>query len=286
MISKLSRAKSWLHIQDFEIDAAFKMGFLPEKVLSHLVKQIEKIIMKKFDRVSSISEKMLKRLINDKINFKKCVFFPNWVDTEKIFPLFERTLFRKEWGVDDDTFIVLYSGNMGEKQGLEIIIETASKLADDQYILFILCGNGSARNRLFRMADGIKNIHFLPIQPIDRFNQLLNTADIHLLPQKDIAVEMVLPSKLTGILASGGLVITNAKKDTELAKVVLEAGGMVFNSEDSSELSKLIKYISKNRSLNLEKKIKARNYAESNFSKEKILNNFYNELKILCKIRF
>jgi putative colanic acid biosynthesis glycosyltransferase WcaI len=284
MVAKLSRAKSWLHIQDFEIDAGFKMGLLSGKILHSILKHIERFIIKQFDRVSSISGKMLERLINDKIPYEKCVIFPNWVDTEKIFPLSESTLFRKEWGIDDDTVIVLYSGNMGEKQGLEIIIETARKLLDDHGILFVLCGNGADRKRLVRMRDGMKNIIFLPVQPLEQFNQLLNAADIHLLPQRNDVEDLVMPSKLTGILASGGFAITNARKETELSKVVLEAGGMVCNSGDSSEISKLIKNISRDKASNSGRTIKARSYAELNFSKEKILNNFYKELKILCKI--
>jgi len=278
MVAKLSRAKTWLHIQDFEIDAGFKMGLLSGKILYSIVKHIERFIMKQFDRVSSISGKMLERLINDKIPSEKCVFFPNWVDTEKIFPLSESTLFRKEWGVDDDTVIVLYSGNMGEKQGLEIIIETAKKLSDVNHILFVLCGAGAARNRLVRMADGMKNILFLPIQPIDRFNQLLNTADIHLLPQKRVAMELVMPSKLTGIFACGGIVIAAARKDTEFANSVLQAGGMICTPGDSNEMAKLIRSLASNSFSYSERRIKARNYAESNLSKDRILNNFYNEL--------
>jgi len=225
---------------------------------------------------------MMERLVDNKIPSEKCVLFPNWVDVEKICPLDACEIFRKEWSVDYDTIVVLYSGNMGEKQGLEIIIETARKLSDDQNILFVLCGNGAARKRLVRMADGMRNICFLPIQPIDRFNKLLNTADIHLLPQSNDAEDLVMPSKLTGILASGGIVITTTRKDTELANVVLKAGGMVCTPGDSSKMSKLIKNVSTNRLLHSEKRISARNYAISNLSKEKILNNFYNELiKIL-----
>ena len=76
MVAKLSRAKSWLHIQDFEIDAGFKIGLLSGKILHSIVKHIERFIMKKFDHVSSISGKMIERLINDKIPAEKCVLFP------------------------------------------------------------------------------------------------------------------------------------------------------------------------------------------------------------------
>lgn len=278
IVAKLSGAQSWLHIQDIEIDAAFKMGYLSNRKLYSMAKHIERIIMKQFDRISTISKKMLEMIVNSEIPSEKCVLFPNWVDTKKMFPLFESTLLRKEWGVKDNTVVVLYAGNMGEKQGLEIIIKTAKKLEAEPNILFVLCGNGTARGRLIKMADGMRNIRFLPIQPTERYNLLLNTADIHLLPQRAGAEGLVMPSKLTGILACGGFVIALARKNSELSNVVLKAGGIVCMPGDISELSNLIKRFSKDNLLNSDRKNKARNYAESFFSKESILNDFYKEL--------
>jgi colanic acid biosynthesis glycosyl transferase WcaI len=278
MIAKLSRAKSWLHIQDFEIDAGFEMKFLSGKVLYRLIKQIEKFVMKSFDRISTISSKMIDRLANHNIPSEKCVLFPNWVDIEKIYPLDKCDIFRKEWGVKNDAVIVLYAGNMGEKQGLEIIIETAKKLKDEPNIQFVLCGNGAAREGLVRAAHGMKNIRFLPVQPLEKFNRLLNTADIHLLPQRRDAEDLVMPSKLTGIFACGGIVIATARKDTELANVVLQAGGMVCIPGDSSGIVKMIKEIASNPIFQTGMRLKSRNYAESNLSKNTILNKFYNEL--------
>jgi putative colanic acid biosynthesis glycosyltransferase WcaI len=278
IVAKLSGAKSWLHIQDFEIDASFKMGFLSGKSFYRMVKHIERFIMKRFDSISTISSKMFERLVNNGIPSENCVLFPNWADIDKIYPISECDFFRKEWEVREDTVVVLYSGNMGEKQGLEIIIETARKLSSDRNILFVLCGNGTAREKLLEMAAEMKNIRFLPTQPLERLNQLLNTANIHLLPQRDDAEDLVMPSKLTGILACGGIAITNARKDTELANVVLQAGGMVCIPGDSSGIIKMIKEIASNPILQTEMRLKSRNYAESNLSKNTILNKFYNEL--------
>ena len=278
IIAKISGAKSWLHIQDFEVDASFKMKFLSGKVLYSMVKHIEKFTMKHFDRISAISAKMLERVVSDKIPSEKCVLFPNWVDIDKIYPISERDVFRKEWGASNATVVILDSGNMREKDGLEIIIETARNFSKDPNILFVLCGDGAARERIFKMADGLKNIRFIPIQPLEQFNQLLNTADLHVLPQRNEAEDLVMPSKLTGIFACGGIVITEARKDTELANIVLQAGGIVCTPGDSSEMSTLIKNHTANGLLHSEMRIKARNYAESKLSKEKILNNFYSEI--------
>ena len=190
----------------------------------------------------------------------------------------EYDLLRKEWGVKDDTVIVLYAGNMGEKQGLEIIIETAKKLEDDPNIHFVLCGNGAARERLVRCSPWNEKHSFPAGSTIGEINQLLNTADIHLLPQRHDAEDLVMPSKLTGILACGGIVIATARKNTELANVVQAAEGMVSAPEDSSEMATLIKNLAAKGVPHSEMRIKTRNYAESNLSKEAILSKFYDEL--------
>ena len=221
--------------------------------------------------------------MESQIPSEKCLLFPNWVDTDQIFPLSECNFFKKEWGVGDETLVVLYSGSMGEKQGLEIIIETARKLSKEPKIIFVLCGNGVARDRLIKMAEGMNNIRFMPLQPLELFNKLLNTADIHLLPQRDDAEDLVMPSKLIGILACGGIVITTARKDTELANVVLQTGGMVCTPGDSSEMSRAVKHLAENPTLHSEMRLKARKYAESNLSKDIILNNFYQELKYIVQ---
>ena len=282
--SKLCGAKSWLHIQDFEIDACFKMGFLPTEGLSPLVKRIERAIMKRFDRISTISNKMLEKVFENGDLSEKLIGFPNWVDLEKICPLSECAFFRKDWGVNEDVVVVLYSGNMGEKQGLEIIIEIARLLPGNEDILFVLCGTGAAKHRLTHMAGGMKNIRFMPLQPLDQFNKLLNTADIHLLPQRDDAADIVMPSKLTGILACGGIVIATSRAGTELADVVQEAGGIICDSGDSFRIAETIKRIASDRLLQAEIRIKARNYAETHLSRDVILTDFCGELERLAGI--
>ncbi len=131
---------------------------------------------------------------------------------------------RDELCIPDDEIVVLYSGNMGEKQGLEIVIEAARALTDELALHFIMCGQGAAYARLRKLAEGLDNIKWLPLQPIDKLNELLNAADIHLLPQRADAADLVMPSKLTGILASGRPVVATAHPGTEVWNVVQGRG--------------------------------------------------------------
>lgn len=225
--ARISGSKAWLHIQDFEVDAAFELGLLPNGQLRILVNRLESWLMRRFDGVSTISDKMIERLKSKNVAPSRCVLFPNWVDTSIIYPMNGMSPMRLELSIPEDAIVVLYSGNMGEKQGLEIIVEAARILADNPKIFFLLCGDGAARHRLIRLATDMPNISFLPLQPAERLNELLNVADIHLLPQRADTADLVMPSKLLGMLASGRPVITTAYQGTQVAQTVDGCGIVV-----------------------------------------------------------
>ncbi len=130
---------------------------------------------------------------------------------------------------------MLYSGNMGKKHGLEILADLSHALTDRSDIVMVLCGDGVMRNELEAMTAGQENVIFLPLQSIERLNDLLNLADIHLLPQRPDVEDLVMPSKLTNMLSSGRPVIAIAREDTQVADVVRLCGKVV----PSADLAKL-----------------------------------------------
>lgn len=225
--ARLAGAKAWLHIQDLEIDAAFALGLIRAPLLKSLLGGMERFIMRMFDRVSTVSRSMLENIRRNGVGSEFSGIFPNWVDSAAIYPIGGGTRLRDEWGIARDSIVVLYSGNMGEKQGLEIIVETARILASEKRIVFVLSGDGAARQRLENAAAGLDTIRFTPLQPASRLNELLNLADIHVLPQRPDVASLVMPSKLLGMLASGRPVVATAVADSELAGIVRQCGVVV-----------------------------------------------------------
>jgi colanic acid biosynthesis glycosyl transferase WcaI len=179
--------------------------------------------------------------------------------------------------IKQDKIVALYSGNMGEKQGLEIVIEAARTI---QEIQFIMCGSGSALDRLQKQAEGLENIIWLPLQPFERLNDFLNLADIHLLPQQAGAADLVMPSKLTGILSSGRPVVATAGQGTQVACVV-EGKGIVVEPADSEAFSAAIKTLANDQSMRNKLGIEARTYAKNSLEYNAIMRNFESELKTL-----
>ncbi|MHB1238598.1 MAG: WcaI family glycosyltransferase [Gallionella sp.] len=227
LVSRLCGAKAWLHIQDFEVDAAFGLGILKSEWLRNAILHVERRLIRGFDKVSTISNKMLEKLIVKGVEPDKTVSFPNWADLAAIFPLEQSCLLRKELDIPADKIVALYSGNMGEKQGLEIVLEAANRLVSHPEIQFVLSGEGAAKARLFESYGHMPNVAWLPLQPVERLNDLLNMADIHLLPQRADVADLVMPSKLTGMLASGRPVLATAHAGTQVAQIVASCGKVV-----------------------------------------------------------
>lgn len=227
LVARLSGARSWLHIQDFEVDAAFQLGLLKGEALRKAILAVERLLFQRFDTVSSISRRMMERLESKGVEPARIRYFPNWVDTDLIRPLIQPSTYREQLGIGPETVVVLSSGTLGAKQGLMVIPEAARLLLKRRDILFVVCGEGPLRPQLSTVVEGVPNVRLLPLQPSERLGELLGLADVHLLTQSPEAEDLVLPSKLSGMLASGRPVIATCRPGSELAAIVCECGEVV-----------------------------------------------------------
>jgi len=224
----LAGTRALLHIQDFEIDAAFALGIVAGGRLRRAALAIESCLLRRFECVSSITPAMVRRLAEKGVAAERRLLFPNWVDTSAIRPA--PSALRQELNLPQGAVVALYSGNMGEKQGVETLAEVARAFAGTPVHL-LLAGAGAARPRLAAATAGMSQVHWLPIQPVARLNDLLNAADIHLLPQRADAADLVMPSKLAFMLASGRPVVAGAGVGTAIATAI-EGCGMVVPPGD------------------------------------------------------
>jgi colanic acid biosynthesis glycosyl transferase WcaI len=278
-VALASGSSSWLHVQDFEIDAAFQLGGL-STWLRQLAHAVERFLMSKFDRVSTISDRMIDRLSDKGLGPERSVLFPNWVDTSAIYPMATgATGFRQELGIADSAIVALYSGSMGTKQGLKLLVDASRQLASRADIQFIFCGDGPYRETL--LAEKGDNVTILPLQPADRLNELLNMADIHLLPQLADASDLVMPSKLTGMMASGRPVVATAHAETQLAKV-LEGRGIVTRPGDVDDFISAITKLAEDANLRNVKGKAAREYAVEHMDRGEILSRFEVAIRETC----
>ena len=233
LYKKIRGAKLLYHIQDLQIEAARDLEMIKSKLLINTLLKTEKKIMDQADIVSTVSSEMLRKV--EKKSARRVVLFPNWTNTRQFFPLKRRTSLKRFFGFAEYHKVVLYSGSMGEKQGLEAILASAEANLGNPDLQFVICGSGPCREDLVKTAleRNLHNVHFLPLQPLEHFNAFLNMADVHLVVQKSAAGDLVMPSKLGAILAVGGVALITANPGTSLHALVKDNNmGLLVNAED------------------------------------------------------
>ena len=277
-VARLARARAWLHIQDYEVDAAFALGLLKGRFAKRIVTTLERWLMRRFDQVSTISDSMLKHAQDKGVEPERLVHCPNWIDLGHIFPLAEPSSYRAELNIPNSSVVALYSGNMGNKQGLEILADAARLLADEPNLTFVFCGNGAGRQDLEAQTKGLSNVRFLDLQPTERLNDLLGLADIHLLPQRADAADLVMPSKLTGMLASGRVVVATAHAETELGRVVSKCS-VITTPGDAQAFADAIRSLAHDSGRRHALGMAGREYAEMKLNISHILQDFEYLLK-------
>lgn len=239
LAARLCHAQAWLHVQDFEVEAAFELGLLKGDRSRARIQGVEANLMRRFDRVTTISERMKDRLLFKGVDPDRVGLLRNGVDVESIRPMGGSKPLRAQIGLRDDQTVCLYAGTMNRKQGLGTVVEAARRLADRSDIAFVLAGDGEYRADLESAAAGLPNVRLLPLCPPSGLGEQLGLADIHLLPQTRGAADLVMPSKLAGMMASGRPVVAAARADSELASVV-PGRGLLFEPECASSLSHAI----------------------------------------------
>ncbi len=283
LLGKLSGARTLLHIQDYEVDAMLCLGMAGKGKggkVARLASAFERSGLHNVDYVSTISRSMMNKAQEKGVAAEKVIFFPNWSEVARfrdVAPADVAAL-RAQLGLAEAHKIILYSGNIGEKQGLENVIDAAAALSDKPW-QFVIVGQGGGKARLEKMARerGLQNIQFFPLQSYDALPALLKMADCHLVVQKRGAADAVLPSKLTNILAVGGNAVITAEAHTELGQLCTSLPGIAVCVEPES-VPALVAGIEQALTMPKENTV-ARDYAERTIEKENVLSQFIADIR-------
>jgi colanic acid biosynthesis glycosyl transferase WcaI len=281
-LARVTGASAWLHIQDYEVDAAFELGLLKSSRAARFARWMESVILRRFDAISSISQQMTARAAAKGVDPSRVVCLPNWVDALTIFPLERASEYRRMLRIPDGQKVVLYSGNMGAKQGIETLADVAAALAGRTDITFVFCGSGAAKQSLLERCAGLANCIFIPLQPAQQLNELLNLADIHVLPQRADAADLVMPSKLTGMFASGRAIVAMARSGTGLFDAV-SSRGVVVAPENVDALAAAISMLASDPEQRAALGKAARDYAERTLSPESAMHPFEERLATMVR---
>jgi len=276
-----NRTKTWIHIQDYEIEAAFNLGLIKTKILRKLFFYLEYKILNKFNLISTISKDMIANAVSKGINQKKLFLFPNWIDFDFNQSKQNLNLISKKLDYFQNIFrgkiILMYSGSMNKKQDFELLIKVIEYFKNHQNILWVISGEGPSKKIFSNKVKLYNNVKIFNLQPTYFLHEWLKLADIHLLPQKKGISDILFPSKFIGILASGRAVVGCANRDSQLGQLLSEVGFCVDNN-NYKEFIMSIKNLIENKKLREE--LGRNGYLISNkmFNKKIVLRNFVNQI--------
>lgn len=264
-------ALSWLHVQDFEVEAALATGLLPGWAAG-MGTRFEQSMLARFDQVSSIAPGMMRKVAEKRGNEEGTVELRNWAEPGVGAPDADGAGMRCSLGLPSGT-LALYSGNLARKQGIGVILEAARAMTGRDDLHFAICGGGPAVAEVQAAAAELPNLHYRPLQPRERLPDLLAMADLHLLPQIAGAADLVLPSKLANMLASGRPVVATADAGTSLAAEV-KGCGMVVPAGDTGAFTSAIASLADNPGLRSSLGSAARERAGERWSRGALLARF------------
>ena len=273
---KLSyRSKLWVHIQDFEFDAAIDSGLVNRNVksISKVLQWAEKKLLNRADITSTISRGMLNKLKGK--TSTPCYYLTNWIDVS----LFSKS-HRQHHYLQSKKFKILYSGNIGAKQDWDLFYKLIEELQCIEDIEVIVVGDGAEKKNLTEKIKPFNFVKHHELIPHCDLPNLLMSADAHILLQKKDVIDTVMPSKLLGMMASGKPSIVTGNCKSEVATILKESNGGIYLSENSiSEIKKNLLTLIEDTDLRKKLGDNAQEYVKENFSKENVLSDFSNKLK-------
>jgi len=226
------------NIQDVFPDVAVELGAITNPQVIRVASWLERWTYRHSDAVTVLSDDLRDNLVA-KITgtvpdaYDRIRVIPNFVDTDRIQPADpEAGAYRREHGLEGRR-VVMYAGNVGLSQSLDLVIDAARKLADRSDVVFVINGGGSGRAALREAAVGLDNVRFVDFQPKERLPEVLAAGDIHLVPLRRGLARSSVPSKTYSILAAGRPVLASVDEGTEVARVVTDAGaGLAVPPDD------------------------------------------------------
>jgi colanic acid biosynthesis glycosyl transferase WcaI len=212
------------NIQDVFPDVAVELGAITDPRVVQAAQRLERESYHRADAVTVLSEDLRANVAaklppaeQDKVRV-----IPNFVDTDAIRPLDRRNAYRAELGIGDET-VVMYAGNVGFSQSLELVVMAARELVAEPGVVFVVNGGGSAKQALQEAAADLPNIRFAPLQPRERLPEVLAAGDVHVVPLKRGLAASSVPSKTYSILAAGRPLLASIDPGTEVDRLVARA---------------------------------------------------------------
>ena len=243
-------------------------------------RKIEDFTYKNADKIIVIREDFKRNIMEKGVPEEKIVIIPNWVDSEKVYPIDRKdNILFSRYGLDPEKYYICYSGNIGHSQNMRMLLNTAKELKTElPDIRFVLVGEGAAKEEVVKIIEdeNIDNVTVLPFQPYEDIAHVFSLGDAGLIISKPGIGNSSVPSKTWSIMAAARPVICSFDDDSALSKLIREVGcGVTAQAEEGTEaFKKAICELYNNKDKNTEVGALGRKYLTEYLDKDKCVGMY------------
>ncbi|MFZ0889782.1 MAG: glycosyltransferase family 4 protein [Candidatus Binataceae bacterium] len=277
------RCRLVYNVRDLYPDIAVVTGGVKSRSLLALLEHANRVAYAVSDLIIVLGQDMARRLIGKGVPAQKVTVVTDWADCEQIRPI-EDGPFSAEFG---GKFVVMYSGNLGLSQQLEVVLEAADRLRDDQRIVFALIGEGARKAALQKQASSmcLPNVRFLPYSPKSRLAESLSAGDLHLIALRPGLSGRMVPSKVYGIMAAGRPFIAIMEETAEVARLARQHSvGLVATPGDGANLARVVKQAADDRTAIRMMGQRARRLAEERFDRRLVTRQYADTIAAVSQL--
>lgn len=224
------RAPLVFNVQDVFPDAAVETGVVSSPRVAAAASRLERWVYRRAAAVTVLSEGMainVRSKLYVGVDPKKVVVIPNSADAGRISPADRANSYRAELGLDGaDSTVVMYAGNLGHSQPLELVVAAAERFADwgRADVQFVVNGDGVARSLVAAAAERLDNLHLVGWQPPERLGEVLAAADLHLVLLRQGLGTTSVPSKVYSVMAAGRPMLASVDRGSEVDRLLVDSG--------------------------------------------------------------
>lgn len=279
-VARSRRAPFVFNIQDVFPDVAVELGLLTNPKAIAVASWLERATYRRADAVTVLSEELATN-VRQKLTTGLGVteaedaagrvhVIPNFVDLDAVAPAVADNAYRREFGLEGRK-VVMYAGNVGLSQSLDLVLHAAAEFADRPDVAFVINGSGAALAALRERAAHLDNLVFVEMQPRSRLAEVLSAADVHVVPLRRGLAKASVPSKLYSILAAGRPVVASVDPGTEVERTVRRAGaGVAVPPEEPAAFTQALRSLLDDPSKAAEMGAAGRRFVESWASPEAV----------------
>ena len=277
LLGKLKRAPYAIKLTDLASDAALATGIMKPGFAITLARIFEGFIYRRALTVICLCRGFINRLTSRRIDENKLRLIPDWGDTANIVPSEPDPAFRLANQLPEEKFLIFHTGNMGKKQYLINVLNSADLSRQETGLQWVLVGQGEERRKLEQDISGrnLNNVRMLPLQPAEALSRMYSSADVLLLNQSRSIEDAVIPSKLLTYMAAGRPIVAAVSERSEAARQILRGNcGIVVQPENPQALVDAVLALRQDPALRRRLGLNGRAYVEGHFMKDQVLRAY------------